>query len=270
MIRRKGSTGSTNASTTVTGAGWSDAPTRFTRRCVFMSIYGETGTGRTTLALTAPGPIGLAHTAEKIDGIVQKFLDEKVIRLVNFGGTFRGDVKEIADQANPIWEGMKRAWYDGIDNWARTVVMDTDTEAWEMIRLARLGTVNPFNPSPHIWGPINGEWRSLFKHYRGQERCSVIGIGQSKDEYKTKIIKGKEVSKATGRTIRAGQKEMGYMSDVIVRTYREIVDGSPKFSAVIEKGWFNAHAEGMVLEGDEVRFSYIMSLITGLDEEEWS
>lgn len=276
-IKRKGS-GTTIATMQARGGGpgvasegWTEAPKEFTRRCTFMEIYGETGSGRTTLALTAPGPVGLAHTAEKIDGIVQPFTEEKVIRVVNFGGSFRGDWQAIADQASPVWENMKKAWFDGIDNWARTVIMDTDTEAWEMLRLARLGTANPQNPNPGIWGPINAEWRSIFKHYRGQERCSVVSIAQTKDEYKTKIIKGKEVSKSTGNRIRASQKEIGYMADVIVRTIKETnADGQSEFSAVIEKGWFNAHSEGMVLTGDEVRFPYIMGLVTGTDEEEWS
>jgi hypothetical protein len=245
---------------------WEDAPTEFTRRVVFMRIYGDTGTGRTSLALTAPGPIGLCHTAEKLDGIVQRFAREKVIRMANFAGTFRGSAQDIANQANAIWSRVQGAWFDGLDNWARTVVMDTDTEGWELIRLARFGELNPRGRTDSLYGPVNAEWRSLFKRFRAQDRCNVISIGQTKDEYREFIKNGQKSSERTGRTIMAGMKEMSFMSDVVIRTDRK-PDGG--FIATIEKGWFNAHTEGMTFENEDIRFSYIMSLITETDEAEW-
>lgn len=249
---------------------WEDAPTEFVRRFTHMGIYGDTGTGRTSLALTAPGPIGLAHTAEKIDGVVQQHSKEKVIRVVNFGGVFSGSPQQIAEQANPKWEALKVAWNDGVDNWAKTVVMDTDTEAWEILRLARFGTLAPKGRMDNLYGPVNAEWRGVIKRHRLTERCNVITIGQAKDEYIEKKTDKGSMGQRTGRTVRAGQKEIPYMADVIVRTHKTYADdGGVVFSAVIEKGWFNAFIEGMEVFGDEVRFSYIMSLVTETDEEEW-
>lgn len=248
---------------------WSDAPTDFVRRSVYVHVYGDTGTGRTSFALTAPGPIGLVHIAEKIEGIVQRYASEKKIRVVNCGGIFSGTMKEIAHQASPKWEALKKMWCDAIDNWASSVVLDTDTEAWELLRVARFGALNPESGRIDAnYGPVNAEWRSLIKRYRMAERCNVITIGQAKDEY-TQAPKGK-MGQRTGRTIRAGQKEIPYMADVVIRTHKKYLDdGGIEFSAVIEKGWFNAHYEGMELYGDEVRFSYLMGLITETDEEEW-
>jgi hypothetical protein len=244
---------------------WEDAPTQFTRRCVFMLIYGDTGTGRTTLALTAPGPIGLVHTSEKIEGIIQPFAREKVIRCVNFGGVFSGTPQEIANQADPIWRRMYGAWTNAMDDWARTVIMDTDTEGWEILRLARFGELNPQGRTDHLYGPVNAEWRSMFKRFRQQNRCNVIAIGQTKDEYREVTKGGKKTSDRTGNTIRAGQKEIPYSADVVIRCSKD--DGD--FHATIEKGWFNAHTEGMTLDNEDMRFPYIMSLITETDESEW-
>jgi hypothetical protein len=244
---------------------WDDAPTESIRRCVFIHIYGDTGTGRTSLALTAPGPIGLVHTAEKLEGVVQRYARQKSIKLVNFGGIFRGTPQQIADQANPVWVKMYTAWCDGMDNWARTLIMDTDTEGWEILRLARFGELNPRGRTDSLYGPVNAEWRSLFKRFRSQERCNVIAIGQAKDEYIDKVKDGKVTSTKTGRTIRAGQKEIPYMADIVLRTSKQ--DGV--FACTIEKGWYNAHTEGMSLEGDDIRIPYIVSLITETDESEW-
>src|SRR5688572_18559459 len=71
---------------------WDEVSDEVERRSVMWVIYGPTGTGRTRLGLTAPGPIALAHTAEKIDGIVQQAkhgtipnVPPQVIRVNNFG-----------------------------------------------------------------------------------------------------------------------------------------------------------------------------------------
>lgn len=266
MIRKR--TASTAPiATNLSDIAWEEGPAEFTRRCTFVHIYGDTGTGRTTLALTAPGPIGLAHAAEKIDGIVQRAVAVKKVRVVNFGGTFRGDAQTIADQAGPVWNRLAASWYDAIDNWASTVIMDTDTEGWELLRLARFGELNPKGRTDSLYGPVNAEWRSMFKHFLTQQRCNVISIGQSKEEYIDKVVQGKLVSQRTGRTIRAGQKQIPILADVVLRTGR-MDDGG--FNVIVEKGWFNAHSEGMAFEGDDCNFPNIMSLITETDASEWS
>ena len=234
-----------------------------------MHVYGDTGTGRSTLALTAPGPIGFAHTAEKIDGIIQRAAREKVVRVINFGGSFGGSPQDISNQAHPVWERMKRGWFDAIDNWARTTIMDTDTEGWEILRLARFGELNPQGRTDALYGPVNAEWRTMFKYFRKQERCNVISIGQTKDEYREMVRNGKKSSERTGHTIRAGQKEIPVMADVVIRTGKYIDNNGIHFTATVEKGWWNAFTEGMTFEDEDIRFSRIMALITETDESEW-
>jgi hypothetical protein len=213
-----------------------------------------------------PGPIGLAHTAEKIEGIVQQFSRDKKIRIINFGGAFAGDPQQIADAAGPLWNRMVAAWTDAVANWARTVIMDTDAEGWEILRLARFGELTPKGRLDHLYGPVNAEWRSLFKQVRAQERCSAVLIGQTKNEYRD-VRKGTStVSEATGRTIRAGHKEMPFLADVVLRTARTKSGG---FQVTIEKGWFNAATEGMVFEDGDCDLPTILSLITETEVEEW-
>lgn len=248
---------------------WQDASATLTRRSVFVSVFGDTGSGRTTWALTAPGPIALLHTTEKIDGIVQPFYQkigpngDGTNGLCDFGGVFSGGQKEIADQAKAKWSLFKTAWYDAF-TWARTIIVDTDTEAYQLIRLAYFGGLKPTSGRIDVnYGPVNGEWLSVFKYFRQQDRTNVILIGQTSDEYRES--KKGDMGQRTGRTIRSGHKSIPYMSDVIVRTSKE--DGV--FSGTIEKGWYNAGAEGLQLEDDMSTFPQIMSLITDTDPSEW-
>lgn len=246
---------------------WEDAPTEFTTRNTMMEICGDSGTGRTSLALSAPGPIALIHTAEKIDGIIQPFARKKKIRTHHFGGTFRGTKQEIANQAMDVWKRTLDAWYDAF-GWARTIILDTHTEAWELVRVAHFGDLKPSGGRVDSnYGPINASWRSLFKHYREQQGVNVILIGQTKDEYKTNkkgISNG--ISERTGNTIRAGQKEILYFVDCAIRTRKE--DGD--FYSEIEKGWMNGSVEGDRFIGKDSDFATIMSAITETNKKEWA
>jgi hypothetical protein len=268
-----------SAPQSVSLGGWEDVEEEVSRRRVTMLIYGDTGTGRTKLALTAPGPIALAHTAEKIDGVVQLAQQEKkaaklnpTIKVVNFGVVASGTNQQIADTVGPVWSRMTQLWYDAVDNWATTAICDTDTEAWELCRLAFFGELNPKGRIDNLYGPVNARWRAIFKRNKKAQpvRCNIIAISQTKDEYKDVMKGGQKVSEKTGRTIRVGQREIPIAADIIVRTskYFDRQRGQV-FTATIEKGWYNAAAEGITLEDDDCRFTNILQMITGYPEEEW-
>lgn len=236
---------------------WENASTEVTRRCVFKQIYGDTGTGRTSLALTAPGPIALLHASEKLEGIVQKAAKEKDVKLFNFGGVFKGTPQQIAQQASDRVAEFKAAMSDAY-RWARTIIVDTHTESWELLRLARFGTLTPRGVVAHLYGPVNAEWRSMWKSFREQDRVNLIAIGQVQEEYRK--------DKPTGRMVQSGQNKFHYMADVIVRTGKS----NGVFTATIEKAWWNASVEGIEVEDDMATFASIMELVTEIDAEEWS
>lgn len=268
-IVKKGPSRSSGGGSAGGNSGWEAAPTERQRKVVFMDIYGDTNTGRTTFALTAPGPIGVAHTAEKVDGIIEPFAKKKEVRWINFGGSFVGNPQEVATKAALRWDKMSSAWKAAIGDWARTLIMDTAYEGWEMIRLARFGELKPKGRIDNLYGPVNAEWRGLFKPFKDQNYTNIITIHQAKEEYVDKLNKanGQVTSHRTGRLVHAGMKEMRYMADVVIRMERR-----PDYTvvAIIEKGWFNPDVIGLELEGDQATFPVVMSMITGEDESEWS
>jgi hypothetical protein len=264
---------------------WEQAPTELTRHCVLMSVYGDTGTGRTSFALSAPGPIAYIQCAEKYEGIVQPFARDKDIRMVDFSvdlsGTESGS-KSAAARADVAWRLLRSAWYDAINGgWARTVVLDTDTDAWELIRLSFFGDLKPAGGRIETnWGPVNAEWKALFKSAKHTDEVNVIVIAQTKDEYalakKTGGAKRGGMGERTGRTIRAGQKDMGFMSEVIVRTHLDPM--ARRFSCEIEKPWWNSAALGMEVDNELAEalygrerydFATVMALITEEEAEKW-
>ena len=257
--------------TVKTSDDWVDATTEFTQRTCIMDIIGAEGTGRTRLALTAPGPIALINADEKINGIVQPFVRKgKSIKVATFGLTATNDKQATLTAAEMVWAKV-RGWMNDSRRWARTTVFDTATEGWEVCRLANFGELNPKgNRMDRLYGPVNAEFRSTFKAFRIAGVNNLITIHQVKDHYIDKIVNGEQKSINTGTTKRAGFKEFGYIADVVIRTGKRLERGETVFTATIEKGWMNTQLEGVTLEGNDIRFPYILSLITETEESEWA
>lgn len=262
---------------------WEQAPTLFTKRSgVIMEIWGPTMTGRTTLALTAPGPIALISFHEKIDGVVQAAKSAgkglRDIRIFKAGKIFRGTPQQIQSDA---WEAMcayEAAYYDAF-NWARTVIVDTHPEAWYLERLAEFGADRPVkNPETgkvgrieQNWAGINNRWMSMLNKARSQDgddfsQTNVIFIGQVEDEWKD----GEGgIGKKTGRLVRTSTKASDQVllkSDISVRTDKHRGD----FISTIYKGWWNASSEDMELRNEMSNFGMIMGLVTETDPDEWT
>jgi hypothetical protein len=262
-------------SSVASGKLWEDAPLELTRRCVLKEVYGDTDTGRTTLALTAPSPIAYIHGHEKVEGVLQLAKRKgKDIKVCCFGAVFRGDNEQIQQLASSYVDRVEAAVSDAF-NWAHSIVIDTHPYLWQVYQLAKLGSLTREGRSASdnkkgqlIYTEINNRWRSLMTEFRVRagtdNRTNLILIGQTTAEYKK--IEGK--SQATGRTVRSGQKEVGFMCDLIVRTKRNKMTG--EFTGTIEKPWWNNAVRGLEVPQEILTFSQIMSLVSEVDESEWS
>lgn len=261
---------------------WKDVGSEFEDRVVFMDILGLENSGKTTLALSAPGPIALIHGGEKINGIAQRLVKKgKKIREHRYGFIPSGNTAADKAKAAPMWKGVRAAYFDAMDKWARGVVFDTGNNLWETVRLAHTGQINPKgNRMDALYGPINADIRGLLQgKFRNENprKCNVVTIHHMGDQYVDRLKDGVMQSVRTGKTERKGGfKEVKFIADVIVECYR---GPSLEFLATIRKGWFNASVEGIELS-DEVmqesfglsglNFASIMAFITERPESEWN
>lgn len=254
---------------------WNPVTASFTSRRVFMEICGDNGTGRTTLGLTAPGPIAILHWGEKIGGIANQFA-HKDIRELSFSPFYAPGLSndQIADIAWESWKDFEAAWYDAF-HWARTIIMDTHTDAWEAVRFGFFGDLKPVTGGRRetTWGPVNSRWGSMLRMIRSPDvNSNVILIGKTEDEYAETInpktgLPGQ--GKKTGNRIRAGQKSIPAICDVSIRTRKD----ARGFSSYLEKAWMSGGLEyersGMELTRSESTFANWMAMITGTMPGEW-
>lgn len=198
---------------------------------LILVLGGLEGKGKTHFALGSEDPLALINFDIGQEGVIDKFLAKnKVIyhrqfhKPVKF--TDSGAVKEDGAQAE--WLALNGAWYKllRIPD-LKTIVVDTETEMWELIRLARFGkleSVQPWN-----YPPVNREYGSMLKAAYDSNK-SLILLQKMRKEYKN--------DKWTGAFERAGFGDTRYVGQVVAHMHRyseeEVLDDDPNADPVLD------------------------------------
>jgi hypothetical protein len=253
-----------------TESAWEDLPsTPSLNRGIFIDIIGMEGTGKSTFALTLPGPIAYVDIDQSVDRAKRtEGTKVRVIR-VNYALTVGMSNEEVSKACRPAWNKAAESLTEAIGDWASSAVIDTGTEAWELKRLSSFGTLNPSgNRMDRLYGPVNASFRLMLRTvYRTNKKHLVI-VHQMYDEYMDKMRDGKVQSVRTGNKVPRGFKEVGYMSDVQIKTFKE--DGEFKAEIITCKVPPNGPSlEGVILEDDQCNFATVMSMATDTELEEW-
>jgi hypothetical protein len=231
------------------------------RRRLIIALEGRERSGKTTFALSAPGPILYFPLDPGREGVLDKVLDEKDVYLPTMpDGTI--DTYDYHDATkmeewSAMWERFKLSFMRGLKNKdIRTVIVDTMTEAWELLRLAKLGKLTQV--MPHQYGPVNAEFRALLKEpYRGDK--NVIFIHKVKAEYIN--------DKRTGNMERQGFSDVGYQVQIEMVTTWNQDDG---FGLWVRNCRQNMEAAGLELPGPLATFPQLAMQVFPMSEEsEW-
>lgn len=221
---------------------------------LFLSVEAVEKQGKTHFALTAPGPIAYINLDRGLEGVIQKFQTQKVIGVASF-------VQEIQalgrnpgkDEADAIWRKVVEKWRLGLRH-ARTVVLDTGTKAWELIRLARLGKLTQV--MPHHYGPVNAEFDSLMNEAYDYDANAII-LHRRKAEYIN--------DKRTGEYERAGYKDIGFVVQGNLLAYRvssqDREAGDLGFRVRVINCRQNPEIDGLEFENTQATFGTVASWV---------
>jgi hypothetical protein len=262
----------------IAGLKWQTISPDYQGRCVLLEITGASNSGRTYWSLmTAPGPIALIDSREKIDGLINRVVRERGIRLerIPFGNELRGktsDVQRTAIESRNLAEAAMTDAY----RWAKTIVVDTHNSLWETHQLARLGTLERADRDEKtqrkgqlVYSVINARFRSMWKEFRRMRdlhnRTNLIVIGETKPIY---VSAGPDsnAKKESSKREPHRQKHLFQDMDVVVTRVR---NKDNTFTLTINKPWFNEDVQDVELTGNASRFPELMSLITTTNKEEW-
>jgi len=259
----------------LTDAGFEWASAELAQRLI-VSACGMEKEGKTHFGLTAPDPLAYFSIDMGDEGVVQKFITEGK-RIIRKDMT----VPKSQDMAEELWDGCvkggsvtpaqyKKSFIGSYHTMlARkdicSIVFDTSSELWELIRMARFGTKPAM---PFQYAPVNAEFRALIRAaYKSNKNLVMLH----------KMRKVYVNDKFNGEYERAGFGDTGYLAQVNCQMWREeaITDENGK----ILPGAFHLHVRDCrhnpLLAGEDMgepmcTFPFLASMvIEGTSPADW-
>lgn len=231
------------------------------KRCIVLAS-GMQKHGKDHFGFTAPGPIALHAFDEGWDDAANKFIKTgKDIMTAVYEvpeAVSKSKDMNIQAHAGQIWSDFVDNFLWSLDN-CRSVVVDTATEMWELLRLARFGAQSTGQTTS--FGPVNAEMRKLIRECYNHD-ANVIFLQKLGKKYMKREWDGEWEPKGWG--------DMAFEVQVVLRlwrenpnifhTYIEDVRQDPKWN-----GEDRVEVAGIPVNS----FPYIAADIYGDDVNEW-
>lgn len=219
-MAQKSAGATANGDSVITACGGWTRATSAAKQRIIGTIDGLEKCGKDNFALTSPGPIGVLSLDLGLDGVVQKFQDKKEIWVAEHRVNVNKlktecTMAEAAAIASEAWANIMRDYAELLVSGAKTAIIDTGTELWEILRMARFGKLEQV--LPRHYGPVNAEFKELIRAAYDTDMNMWL-LHKMKDEYAN--------DKRTGDLKRSGMSDIGYLVQVAVRCWR---DDSEKF-----------------------------------------
>lgn len=225
------------------------------KRRIILNIQGPEGSGKDHMALTYDqGPIYIHSFDIGLEGVVQKFQDTREIYTAEYELTIQpGEAtdQEVGRAADVVWEQFKANFRDSLastrDN--GLVLVDTGSEAWELLRLASFGKLTQV--MPHHYSKPNAEFRDLVRE--SFDATNVVWLHKMKDEWENYVdSKGQEKGRRTGNKRATMMNDIPFLVQGSVQTGVELREGGGcEFSAtVLDKFRLNPDLVGSVLDNN--------------------
>lgn len=236
---------------------------------LIMSLSGHQRHGKTHFAFTAPGPICYFNLDMGEEGVIHKFFGKKDIFTISLDipSTSSDDdiamIKQNKEKASEVWNKFTKAYYVALKE-VRTIVIDTASELWELMRLARFGRSSQVQ---HLYTPVNAEFKGLFHEAKRAMGANVIFLHRYKSEYVN--------DKFTGNYIPACFGSTSYEVQIVAHMRRtdpeEGEGGNSQFSIWIEDCKQNAEMIGKTLPGPLCNFPTLAQMVLPTTKaEDWA
>ena len=216
------------------------------------SVAGFENTGKTHFALTGRDPVVIINLDVGTEGVAEKFQAagkrvytydialEKPTALI--------DAPDGATQM--VWQSQWRKLTGTLEQiyalHPGTVVIDTMTETYELVRLAHFGKTDQVMPNKY--GPVFAEMRAMVRMAYAAEYTTTVFTHKMGKNFDTGLPEVK------------GWKDMDFLVQVNLQNDRapnEAGHGLENYYATIRKCRQNPHASGMMLMGENFSLQYL-------------
>jgi hypothetical protein len=219
------------------------------KRRLILSIEALEGAGKTYFTLTAPGPIAFLNFDYGLEGVVEKFQVTKPIYVAAIKLDYlplMGKKDEVIAAAERELQKFETNYQTALKQ-ARTIVIDTGTELWELMRLSAFGKVTQV--MPHQYVAVNQEMTRLIKLAYDSD-ANLILTHKLKPEWIN--------DKKTGGYEFAGMKDIPFLVQAHARLWR---DDDGTFHMRVGKCRQNAGVAGLELVNEMITFSTLATFV---------
>lgn len=264
-------------------------------RSGIIELVGDGFTGKTALALSAPGPISYMSSAETARGQLERARRRGAeIYEHNFGkdvftAGLTGSRDEVKKAAGPVFRDAVAAFIDSL-KWARTLIIDTHPDLYLISRYAEFGGAKnaPSKTAQLEYEDINTCWLSLMSAaYAETERRDLLFILTCpiEDEWESYVDPedGKKKRRATGRKARVRHKEIvPQKAGFHIWTGRQMIvdeagEMKPQFGFTVMKPGWDSKWMGWRVEDNPMAddgtlqwgLPEVLGMLTGTDADEW-
>jgi hypothetical protein len=144
-----------------------EVPSTEIPRRLIASIHGHRGKGKSHLGLTAPGPLVVFNLDIGLTGVVQKFLKQKEVMVMDL------KMPPTQEEAEKEWSRFYAAWSAVLkDRHVKSIVVDTETELWELFRMAKFGQLTQI--LPYQYAPVNAEYARFLREILAVEKNLIL------------------------------------------------------------------------------------------------
>lgn len=169
---------------------------------ILASGWGDVGTGKTRFAATGPAPVIFLGFDDGTEGVVEEFREAgKEIRVLSYDWSPTNEEDftqaQAVDIRNAFITDYKRA-VETLQALGRgTIVMDKETDVWNLFRYAEFGS--PKADVPRDFDKVNGLMRKYISLPK-KTTINFMALQSAKDEWKS-------MSQKSGAIKRAGFSE---------------------------------------------------------------
>lgn len=267
-------TPNTNTQQALTSVGFQKAALTIPKR-VICGIYGPEGSGKTRLAMTFPGPIAYILTDFGGEQTARPFQDQKDIWIYKAETPnpkmVEGSEANVLKYFKEVWSKFRKAHMACLNSGARTIVWDSATEIWQLLRLACFGKLSKV--MPHQYDNANSEYAALINEVKNNSACNFVLLHKVKDEYKNDQRTGDKIPSWWSSTPYNMEMTIGLGID-IPKAKDEEVTANSFWAAVDKPHKENAMSKGKVVRGGMINIAPMicappLNLIPGSDIKDW-
>lgn len=242
-----------------TKAGYITADAVRKQRRVLIGTDGPPDSGKTEFALSAPGPGMVICLDRGLDGVLHNPHPPATRNPDFVFKTIQVPKVNLASQEVAItyWKDFKKELYGAIDNSeARTIVLDGDSDSWELQRFAEFGRIAKV--PGHLYDGVNSVRRGIIARMYDAKKI-VIATNRVRKQFIQDPNKTEESRVWSGQYERQGFADQDYLWTIQLRHFYD--EEAKEFGVRIMKCKPDKDLVGLELRGDECNFETLIQTV---------